>query len=172
MQPEDRAFIDRFKLWKHRPKDFTPGSDADPTAQQVYDGLMKETFAPALRKAGLKGSGGRFELPSEAYWSQLGFQKSAHSDTSALQFTVNLSVISREVWAQRTSTNPHLGKKPTPNIRYGTWATQLRIGDLTQSGEDLWWAVSRGEDATRIAEQVVDTLRELAVPWLIARSKT
>lgn len=74
---------------------------------------------------------------SGSYWSQLGFQKSAYSDTSALQFTVNLSVISREVWKEQAATNPHLGKKSTPNVGYGTWASQVRIGSLTASGEDL-----------------------------------
>lgn len=118
-------------MWKHRPKDFTPGSEADPTPKQLYDGLMKGTFAPALRAAGLKGSGGRFELPSEKYWAQLGFQKSAYSDSAALQFTVNLSVISRQVWAEQAAARPHLGGKPTPNIGYGSWADQVRIGDLT-----------------------------------------
>jgi hypothetical protein len=35
MTPEDRAFFERFRAWKHRPKDHTPGSDGDPTPQQV-----------------------------------------------------------------------------------------------------------------------------------------
>lgn len=73
--PEDRRFLERFKAWKHRPKDRRPGSETDPTPQQVYDDLMKATFAPALRGVGLKGSGGRFELPSDTYWALLGFQK-------------------------------------------------------------------------------------------------
>lgn len=89
MRSEDRAFFDRFRAWKQRPKDFSPAAENDPTPQGVYPDLMKGVFAPALREAGLKGSGGRFELPSEKYWAQLGFQKSAYSDSSALKFTVN-----------------------------------------------------------------------------------
>lgn len=77
MCPEDRAFFERFRAWKHRPKDFSPATEDDPTPQVVYAELMKRVFAPALREAGLKGSGGRFELPSQKYWAQLGFQKSA-----------------------------------------------------------------------------------------------
>ena len=170
MKPEDRAFFERFKAWKHRPKDYTPGSAADPTPQQVYAHLMKESFAPALRAAGLKGSGGRFELPSEEYWSQLGFQKSSFSDSSALKFTVNLSVISRVAWAQETSAKLHLGKKPAPGTLYGSWANQVRIGQLTTSGEDLWWSLHRGDDPGPLAEQVVANLLDLAVPWLVAKS--
>jgi hypothetical protein len=172
MGPDDRAFFERFKAWKHRPKDNTPGSDDDPTAQQVYDQLMKVSFAPALRTAGLKGSGGRFELPSERYWSQLGFQKSAFSDSAALKFTVNLSVIGRDVWAEHAAAKPHLGKKPSPSIFYGSWAEQVRIGRLTPSGEDLWWWLRRGDDPAPIGEQVLAALLELAVPWLVAKSST
>ena len=101
MSPEGRAFFERFKAWKHRPKDFSPGSETDPTPQQVYDDLMKGSFAPALRAVGLKGSGGRFELPSEEYWAQLGFQKSAFSDSTALKSTVNLSVIGQRFGPSR-----------------------------------------------------------------------
>jgi hypothetical protein len=170
MPPDDRAFLERFKAWKHRPKVFSSGSKADPTPQQVYDRLMKESFAPALRAAGLKGSGGRFELPSEKYWSQLGFQKSNYSDSNALEFTVNLSVISREVWVEQASAMPHLGKKPAPSTTYGAWADQIRIGQLTTSGEDLWWSLHRGDDPGPLEEQAVSTLLGLAVPWLVARS--
>ena len=170
MRPEDRALLDRFKAWKHRPKDFRPGSDTDPTPQQVYDQLMKESFAPALRAVGLKGSGGRFELPSEKYWAQLGFQKSAYSDSQVLQFTVNLSVISRDVWAEQRAAKPHLGTKPKPSTFYGSWAEQVRVGQLTPSGEDLWWWLNRGDDPRPVADQVVSTLVETAVPWLAAKS--
>lgn len=157
-------------MWKHRPKDFSPGSEDDPTPQQVYDRLMRESFAPALRAAGLKGSGGRFDLPSETYWAQLGFQKSSYSDTSVLEFTVNLSVISREVWAEQALARSHRGKKPAPSTFYGSWADQIRIGRLTPSGEDLWWSLNRGDDPSSLEAQVISTLLDLAVPWLVARS--
>ena len=170
MSPEGRVFFERFKAWKHRPKDFSPGSETDPTPQQVYDDLMKGSFAPALRAVGLKGSGGRFELPSEEYWAQLGFQKSAFSDSTALKFTVNLSVIGREVWAEQAAAKPSLGNKPKPSTFYGSWAEQVRIGRLTASGEDLWWSLNRGDDPNPIGEQVVSTLLDLAVPWLVAKS--
>ena len=170
MEPEDRALFERFKLWKHRPKDHATGSDADPTAQQIYADLMKESFAPALRAAGLKGSGGRFELPSERYWSLLGFQKSAYSDSASLKFTVNLSVIDREVWAEHAAAEPYLGKKPTPSTFYGSWAEQVRIGRLSPTGEDLWWWLKRGDDPKPIAEDALSALLDLAVPWLVAKS--
>ncbi len=170
MKPEDRSLFERFKAWKHRPKDFSADPDSGPTPQQVYDRLMKESFAPALRAVGLKGSGGRFELPTQKYWAQVGFQKSAHSDSQALTFTVNLSVIGRDVWAEQASAKPHLGKKPAPSTFYGSWAEQIRIGQLAPSGEDLWWWLRRGEDPRPVDEHVVSILIDAAVPWLIAKS--
>jgi hypothetical protein len=145
-------------------------TETSPTTQQMYDDLMRGTFAPALRGVGFKGSGGRFELPSERHWTQLGFQKSAFSDSAALKFTVNLSVIGREVWAEQAAAKPHLGKKPKPSTFYGSWADQVRIGRLTPSGEDLWWWLRQSDDPDVIGEQVVAILLDLAVPWLVDRS--
>lgn len=138
--------------------------------QLTYRELMKTVFGPTLRTAGLQGSGGRFELPSEKYWVLLGFQKSAFSDSDDLKFTVNLSVIDRAVWEEQTSSTPHLGTKPTPNTGYGPWAEQVRIGELMPSGEDHWWSLHRGADATGVSDHVTSVLLELAVPWLVARS--
>lgn len=131
---------------------------------------MKEWFAPALRGVGLKGSGGRFELPSEKYWALLGFQKSAYSDSQALKFTVNLSVIGRDVWAEQASAEAHLGKKPAPSTFYGSWAKQIRIGQLTPAAEDLWWWLRRGDDPRPVVDHVVSMLIDTAVPWLVVKS--
>lgn len=140
------------------------------TQQQVYDLLMKSTFAPALRNVGMKGSGGRFELPSQRYWVQLGFQKSAFSDSDSVTFTVNLSVISRESWAESVARNPGWGHKPAPTTSYWPGSECCRIGNLMPSGEDYWWWLKRGEDSTLVAGHVVATLLDVAVPWLAAKS--
>jgi hypothetical protein len=148
-----------------------PASGDDLTQQQVYDVLMKSTFAPALRSLGLKGSAGRFELPSDRYWAQLGFQKSSFSDSASLKFTVNLSVIVRDTWTEQSTVNPRLGTKPAPNTFYGSWAEQTRVGRLTPSGEDLWWWLTQGEDPLPIADDVVSVLQNVAVPWLASKAR-
>lgn len=170
LSPGDRVAFERFRAWKHRSKVYRLGSDAEPTTQQIYANLMKEAFAPALRTAGLRGSGGRFELPSDEFWAQLGFQKSAYSDSNTLKFTINLSVIGRAVWAEQAAKKPYLGKKPSPLIHYGDWADQIRIGALTTSSEDLWWWLHAGDDPRPVEQEVVAMLVGLAVPWLIARA--
>jgi len=88
-----------------------------------------------------------------------------------LKFTVNLSVIDREVWAEHALAEPYLGKKPKPSTFYGDWAEQVRIGRLTPTGQDLWW-LKQGDDPKPIAEQVTATLLGLAVPWLVSKSST
>lgn len=154
----------------HRTKGHGPVSK--PTPQQVYADLMKTRFAPALRRAGLKGSAGRFQLPSDKYWALLGFQKSAYSDSTEVQFTVNLSVISRDVWTEQVSARTDLGAQPKPGTFYGSWAEQIRIGKLTPTGEDVWWPIKRGIDPEPVAALVVSTLLELGLPWLKSKATT
>jgi hypothetical protein len=127
---------------------------------------MKAAFAPALRGAGLRGSGGRFELPSAWAWAQLGFQKSAHSSADELRFTVNVSVIPRDEWARQSAAKPYLGKRPAPGTQYGVWANSTRIGCLAPGGEDKWWRILRGVDAAAVRDDALHDLLTNAVPWL------
>jgi hypothetical protein len=118
----------------------------------------------------MRGSGGRFELPSDVYWAQLGFQKSAFSDGREVRFTVNLSVIRRDEWAKQAEAKPYLGERPTPNTHYGAWADQTRIGSLTPGGEDKWWRIVRGARPNDVRDDALHDLMNYAVPWLHERS--
>ena len=137
-----------------------------PTPQAVYANLMKSAFGPALREAGLRGSGGRFELLSNVYWAQLGFQKSAYSDGQQVRFTVNVSVIERARWSEEIAVKPYLGQRPTPTNHYGTWAKQARIGTLTPTGEDKWWRILHGVCADEVRDDALHDVLNYAVPWL------
>jgi hypothetical protein len=133
---------------------------------------MKEVLSPALRDVGLRGSNGRFELPSTTHWAELGFQKSIYNRDDEVRFTVNLSAIRRDEWDAQAASKPHLGKRPTPSIHYGTWANQIRIGSLTPAGEDKWWRLVRGVDVAAIAADVVADLLTYGVPWLRQHANT
>src|SRR6266542_309783 len=126
MRDEDKEAVRRFAAWKHRRREPGSGNVDSASPQDVYADLMRNAFAPALREAGLRGSNGRFELPSEVYWAQLGFQKSAYSSADEVRFTVNLSVIRRDEWTLQSTAKPYLGKRPRPSTHYGTWADQVR----------------------------------------------
>jgi hypothetical protein len=72
MRPEDAEAVRLFGKWKHRDRRSTAATENPPSPQDLYGELMKAVFAPALRVAGLCGSNGRFEPPSEVNWAQLG----------------------------------------------------------------------------------------------------
>jgi Domain of unknown function (DUF4304) len=166
LQPEDAEAVRRYQSRKHRPRQPVQADDGPTTPQRVYTGLINAAFAPALRGVGLRGSGGRFELPSVCYWAQLGFQRSAYSSGDQLSFTINLSVISRDEWTRQSTAKPFLGKHPTPSTRYGAWAKTARIGQLTPGGEDKWWCILRGADAAVVRDDALHDLLTYAVPWL------
>jgi len=134
----------------------------------MYADLMKQRFAPFLREAGLRGSGGRFELASETRWLLLGFQKSSYSDRDEVRFTVNLSAIRRDEWESQRVAKPYLGRKPSPGTIYGVWAEQARIGQLTPAGEDKWWRLRPGQDIEPLVADVLGDLHGYGVPWLEA----
>ena len=56
------------------------------TAQEVFDAAVREAFGPALRAAGMRGSGKTFTLPDDAHFALLGFQKSQFSDRAGVRF--------------------------------------------------------------------------------------
>jgi len=132
----------------------------------MYADLMKQRFAPFLREAGLRGSGGRFQLGSGSHWLLLGFQKSAHNDRDDVRFTINLSAIPRDEWESRRAAMPYLGAEPRATVFYGTWAEQVRIGQLTPAGEDKWWSFRPGQDIEPLVVDVLGDIRSYGVPWL------
>jgi hypothetical protein len=69
MQRREAAFFEEFAKWNHR-RSQSWRADRMPSAQDLYTFLMKTDFGPALRQAGFRGSGGRFELPSATHWVQ------------------------------------------------------------------------------------------------------
>jgi len=169
LKPEHEAAVRQLTAWKHRQRDKTIRGDGQLSPQDVYADMMKTAFAPALRAAGLRGSNGRFELPSDIHWAQLGFQKSSHSGADEVRFTVNLSVIGRAEWERQKAAKPYLGRQPKPTFNYGPWADQARIGELTSVGADKWWRIIRGADIKPVQADALADLLTYAVPWLKAR---
>lgn len=127
---------------------------------------MKESFGPALRNAGMRGTGGSFSLPSDTHFALLGFQKSQFSDASCVKFTVNIKVVERPVWDRMRGDRPRLPTKPAPNTGYGNFEWHQRIGKLLPDHEDKWWHLRRGEDNAATIAEVVEVLTTIAVPAL------
>ena len=144
----------------------------DPTddpAQEVYRRLLRDEVAPALRSVGLRGSAGRFAVPSTTHWVQLAFQKSQWSERDSVEFTVNTSVIARDAWSSMVAHDPWLGKDPSPTSSIGPPAVQSRIGSLRPGGGDHWWELTTGGPVEPILDDVMRDLFCLALPWLAAQ---
>lgn len=125
--------------------------------------MLREHVAPALRRAGFKGSGQRFELPSESVWRILGFQKSTASDASRVKFTVNVTVVDRAAWAQARLARTFLPERPSANVRQGVgWMS--RIGKLMPRRDDHWWEIRADEPVEPRAAEVVSAITGYAVP--------
>jgi hypothetical protein len=139
--------------------------------------MLRDEIAPALRASGLKGSGQRFVVPSESHWALLGFQKSAWSDRQRLTFTVNLTVVAHDVWANARQRLPQLPEQPganwglPPNMKSaldtGYW--HARIGDLMPGNLDRWWELRATEDYTAVAAETVEAIRTYAIPEMRKR---
>src|SRR5260370_16357446 len=102
-------------------------------AQAAYKVLMRDYVAPRLRELGFKGSGREFWLSSESFWAGIGFQASAWSDKSGVQFTVNIQVVEKDRWAELVAsrTDRKYPRRPAANSSSSArvaWAT--RIGAL------------------------------------------
>ena len=135
-----------------------------PTAQETFGSMMKDQISPGLRTLGFKGSGQAFTLPDDGHFAQVGFQKSTYSDSTAVRFTINVSVIPFDAWAEARLRKPYLPAKPSPSVLYGSPFWQKRLGQLLPGGEDTWWLVHAGQDTTSVANEVVTAISTYVLP--------
>lgn len=149
--------------WRLRPK--AAPSDVPVTAQALYAEVLKSSLSPGIRKLGFTGSGGRYMKPSETCWALLGLQKSAHSDSSEIRFTLNLLVVNRNTWSKLQTEKHHFSAKPSPGILYGSPVSTARIGSVMPDGEDIWWRLYPGSDVGAVVSAVIDSVRNHALPW-------
>jgi hypothetical protein len=60
------------------------------SAQDEFRRFLRDLVSPAMRSSGLKGSAGRYHIPSQSCFAPVGFQRSRWSNGSIVEFTVNL----------------------------------------------------------------------------------
>ena len=141
------------------------------TAQEAFTMMVKEQIAPALRELGFKGSGQRFVLPSETHWVQIGLQKFTRSNRDFVDFTANVTVVRRDVWDEARREYSYLPKQPAPNIFYGTYAWQKRIGDVVPERREKIWRVEPDRPIEPVAEEFVTAIRDHALPAMQKRMR-
>jgi hypothetical protein len=96
----------------------------------------------------------------------MGLQKSAYSNGNEVQFTANVLVASKSVWAQMRAQQSHLPDRPTPTTFYGHGVSQRRIGELLPGEADTWWRVYDGVDLEAVADEVVTSIKTHVLPWM------
>lgn len=98
----------------------------------------------------------------------LGFQKSAFSDANQIRFTINVAVVSRDVWEAARKKWPELPPRPTVNVPQGpVW--WRRLGHLITTGEDIWWVVEAGMDTAELADAVLRAVEDYGLPAMRAQ---
>lgn len=142
------------------------------TAQEAFARMMKHEVAPALRRLGFKGSGQRYELPSETHWAIIGFQKFKWSNRDSVEFTLNLTVVDRDDWLRAREARRYLPARPSANV-FGGVGWEARIADLVPSGTegDYAWTVTAGLPTEPVAGDVVGAITDYVVPAMRGRIK-
>ena len=141
-------------------------------AQDAYLVLLRDHVAPKLRALGFRGSRGAYTLPHPEYWVRIGIQSSAWNTGDHVDFTLNVTAIPKaggrgsvelsqgisEVQPQANAihTAPALGDNPD------FW--QSRIGPLLPAKTDRWWTLRHDSDVDAVAAQVMNAVREGALP--------
>ena len=126
-------------------------------------------IAPRLRELGFTGSGGRYVLPDAESWL-LAFFQSRLGWTGAILFTVNLSRITKQDWADYEEIwDRPAGRRPEPIVAMGSSGPgiTLRIGNLMgPRGEDRWWELSPDRSPEAVADELVAAIRDVGMVWL------
>jgi len=137
------------------------------TAQERFRDVVRDRLAPALRLMGLRGSGQGYTLPTDTCWAQLGLQRFTWSNRDAVEFTVNLSVVSREAWALALEERPWIGAMPKPNVgamlQIRFWE---RLGSVAGVGDYRWRLSAGGGDEDATCDHLLTMIAEHGVPTL------
>jgi Domain of unknown function (DUF4304) len=147
-------------------------------AQDAYAALLRDHLGPSLRALGFRGSRGAYLLPNNEYWVRIGVQSSAWNTGERVDFTLNVSVISKPGWDKLRQTFPGIqSRQPQANAFYdapafgdnpGFW--QSRLGHLISPSRDQWWMVTPSSDLKAIASEVLEAIREGALPAIAERT--
>ena len=130
--------------------------------QDAFKELLKDHFAPMMRKLGFKGSGQKYSYPADDYFIQIGIQKSQYSDSERISFTLNIQIIGKEEWNEVRKTRDFYPEKPSANTFYGVGKNE-RIGLMTPQNLDKWW--DYGLDAKELS--ILDEIRVMIETYVL-----
>ncbi len=136
-----------------------------PSARESFIEMMRSTVRPELRRLGFVGKGTKtFTWPSETHFATLSFEQAADNRWIEAKFAVNLAVCSHEEWEKYRGRTGSSLTQPPPDARI---AWHERLGRL-HYGTDHWWSIWAGFPTDSIADDLIDSARELGLPAILA----
>ena len=139
---------------------------ADPAAD-VYARFIRDVISPELRQLGFQGSAGRYRLKGTDDHALVAFQKGYNNSAWEITFTINLTYISADAWAEARREHTWLTeRRPNGLAHEPARGWYERIGMLDDPPGDRWWALRTQDDVPVVAEDVLRLLRDEAVPEL------
>ena len=138
--------------------------------QDTFKDFLREMVAPRLRQSGLNGSGQNYSLESESYWALIGIQKSAHSNSESLKFTINVFVVAKKEWEAARNERSYFPPKPTANVSWPIGWSQ-RIGYFLPANSDYWWAIDASTNLEHLSQQIIEAVCSKAVPIIQEKIK-
>lgn len=139
---------------------------ADP-AIDVYARFIRDVISPELRRLGFQGSAGRYRLKGTDDHVLVAFQKGHNNSAWEVTFTINLTYISADAWAEARREHTWLTeRRPNGLAHEPARGWYERIGMLDDPPGDRWWTLRTQDDVPVVAEDVFRLLRDEAVPEL------
>jgi hypothetical protein len=139
------------------------------SASSELQKVLRDRVGPALRQWGFAGTAPTWNLKTDrGDMAIVNVQRSNFSPPGQVWFTVNLAIIPEPYW--RWQQRASLSRTPkTPKEENGLWRERLRPNSPAVTARERfepWWAVSDVSSATAAADDVVEGLRERAIPEL------
>ena len=138
------------------------------TAQDRYGELLA-AVSPTMKAAGYK------KLRKDAWRKQAGenytvinFQRSKHSTSEEVKFTINLGVKSKLLHDFNDEALEGVMQYPPRGDYDCEW--RLRVGSLLPERRDKWWPMKANKDICSLASEVDRVLGERALPGLESRA--
>lgn len=126
--------------------------------------LVSQYVATDLKEVGFKKNRLVWNRPVDSITHVIEFQQSQWNDSTELQFTINIGVLSEQLW--KTCNQALIPK----TVREVDCFPRYRIGDLLSSSKeqkkDKWWALRSPDDINETGVEVNRVIQETCLPLL------
>lgn len=119
-----------------------------------FKNLILNRLAILLRDRNFRKSGNTFQASNGALNFYVNMQSSVSSTSTLLKFTLNLSILSKQIYQLQDTWLPE------KHVRH----FEKRVGSYLEGNGDKWWTVSTLTEAETAASEVVAILKDKVLP--------